>query len=42
MTYEKKEGKYVSYLSESGALEVFMFASTSSDTNGFNRFKKVQ
>lgn len=41
MTYSKAEGRYVSYLSESGSLELFMFASTTSSKDGFNRFKKV-
>jgi hypothetical protein len=39
-------GKYASYVSESGGLELFMFASTTSgnsalDGRSFNRFKKV-
>lgn len=42
MTMGETDGKYVTYLSESGSLEVFMFASTTSSENGFNRFKKVQ
>jgi hypothetical protein len=41
MTYNNADGKYVSYLSESGSLELFMFASTTSSNDGFNRFKKV-
>jgi hypothetical protein len=40
------DGKYASYVSESGGLELFMFASTTSgssalDGRSFNRFKKV-
>jgi alpha-glucosidase (family GH31 glycosyl hydrolase) len=48
LTYEKNQGKYASYVSESGGLELFMFASTTSGYSpyngqaGFNRFKKVQ
>ena len=47
MAYKQNDGKFASYVSESGGLELFMFASTTSGDspyNGsrFNRFKKVQ
>ena len=37
---DMREGKYVDFLSESGALELFVFASAS--TGSTNRFKRVQ
>ena len=40
-TYEGEKGKYVSFLSESGSLEFFVYASTEADSSGFNRVKKV-
>ena len=41
-TYNGDDGKFVSFVSESGAIEFFVLASTTSDSSGFNRVKKVQ
>jgi len=38
---EMDEGKFVSFVSESGAMEIFAFASASTDSGLSNRVKKV-